>query len=370
MSEPRPRAGRKRVLARVLVALVVGLLTVEACVRALVWYEVPYTRRLRERLRNPANFAPSVTDEYWKLRFLFADRDRHRPPQAYHPELGWISGRIDRDTFEHRDAARLRGRRPILLYGDSFTACETSAADCWEGLLERTELGERFAILNYGTGGYGLDQMLMLMRRSLDRYAALDPLVLVGILVDDDLDRTLLSFRGWPKPRYTLEDGELVAHTELRRDPAEFLAENPPRIASYAWRWLVNGTTLVPRSQRLRWSGTLAAFGEARGLSRSILEAMKQETSSRSLDLAVIVFHGKGWLDSRPPRSWREPFLVAELDRLAIPWALSRTPLEQASGEVRDYFFLGGRHGGHLTPLGNEVVFEALADLIRSQEGH
>ena len=95
----------------------------------------------------------------------------------------------------------------MLLFGDSFCECATPPEECWQGLLERSPLGPRFALVNYGTGGYGLDQVLLLARRVLDRWRGRDPLVVVGILVDDDLDRDALALRNFPKPRFRLADG-------------------------------------------------------------------------------------------------------------------------------------------------------------------
>ena len=54
------------------------------------------------------------------------------------------------------------------------------------------------------------DQVLLLMQDSIDHYAEDDPVVVFGIVLDSDLERSVLGFRAWPKPRLRLTGGDLV----------------------------------------------------------------------------------------------------------------------------------------------------------------
>src|SRR5690606_21886828 len=165
------------------------------------------------RLRRAGIYADAQSDDdYWKLEHGLrrpGERDSFVHRDA---KLGWLDPRLAPGSYAHVGEGDLRGRRPVLLYGDSFAACTTAAADCWEGLLERDpELGATHVLLNHGTAAFGLDQILLLVRASLPRWRGRDPLVVVGIFVEDALDRSLLAFRGCPKPRFELDaDGRLV----------------------------------------------------------------------------------------------------------------------------------------------------------------
>jgi hypothetical protein len=57
-------------------------------------------------------------------------------------------------------------------------------------------------VVDLSMGGYGLDQ-IYLMYRETHRLVA-DPIVLVGVLVSDDLDRTVLTMRTSTKPYFVV----------------------------------------------------------------------------------------------------------------------------------------------------------------------
>ena len=86
---------------------------------------------------------------------------------------------------------QIRDRRPFLLFGDSFSACVDDVL-CFEDLLENTQFNSEYVILNYGVGGYGLDQIWMLMDKVLPLYP--HAIVVIGIM-SDDIDRAHLRMR-------------------------------------------------------------------------------------------------------------------------------------------------------------------------------
>ena len=257
----------------------------------------------------------------------------------------------------------------MLLFGDSYAWCATPAADCWQGLLERSELSDRLCLLNYGAGGYGLDQTVLLLDLALPRFIDRDPIVVVSLLVDDDLDRSLLDVRGWPKPRFELADGTLVrVERELPATREDFLAEDGVRIGSYAWRWFVHGTRLLPWRLR-RWPiGDLD--GRMVDLNRALLADVVDRLEVSGVPFAFLLFHGWSIFDPTPSHGLRlrEDLVTGELDRLGTPWISSRRAiLEDAAltGRGRgDYFLLEGRMPNHYTPLGNAVVFAPLRDAL------
>ena len=116
------------------------------------------------------------------------DPSERRGPPRFDSRLGWVSRGV-LDDYDHERRAELAGRRPVLLFGDSFAACVTEPVDCWQGWFARSERRDDEMLLNYGAGGYGLDQIALLAQSALDRWHAERPRILIGILVDDDIDR-------------------------------------------------------------------------------------------------------------------------------------------------------------------------------------
>ncbi|MFT5051077.1 MAG: hypothetical protein ACI8QZ_002485 [Chlamydiales bacterium] len=369
MSDSSSAGRRSRLLRRALLLGLVALLLFELAIRWLLFAAPSAMAAVGARLQHAELFAAPWEDDYWKLRYLFRDAARaHRPPS--HPLLGWHTAEVDPDDLEHRAHGALAGRRPILLYGDSFAACVTPAAECWQGLIEASPYGMSFALLNYGTGGYGLDQTYLMARESLPRYLPERPLVVIGILIDDDLDRTGLRMRGWPKPYLVpAADGGLQLDEPVAPDEEHFLGEHPLSIRSFAWRYLLCGSGLLPAWLENRFTGRREALERTRYCSRLILEALAQELRASGSEHFVILFHGPpasgSPLGRRQHAGWRESFLVRELERLGLPYVLSSVELA-ASGEPGLFVEDASARRGHYTAAGNRAVF---GTLVRGIEG-
>jgi hypothetical protein len=100
------------------------------------------------------------------------------------------------------------GRRIVFL-GDSFVE---SAACSSDTLTAKVETLTGIDTLNYGVGGYGVDQIFLSFRRLVPGCDRSDCLFLVG-LIREDFDRMLLTVRTSPKPWFTIRDDKLVLHT-------------------------------------------------------------------------------------------------------------------------------------------------------------
>lgn len=121
----------------------------ELTLRALPFADTP----VNARLRHPGLYAdPFSDDDYWILQYVF--KHRRQPPENPHPLLGWV-GSFDRETYRHDQSAEIAGRRPVLMYGDSFTVCARSEK-CFQNILNADdEFARDHALLNYGVGVTG-----------------------------------------------------------------------------------------------------------------------------------------------------------------------------------------------------------------------
>lgn len=154
------------------------------------------------------------------------------------PTLGWVSRpgkHVSHDVpvtiDEHgvrtvRPVALEHGDRPrILVLGDSFSfGDEVADTETWPHRLEERLHGVE--VVNLSVLGYGHDQMLLLLEeRGLDYHP---DVVLLGY-VGCDPERNLQRFSAWAKPRFSLEDGELVLTGSPVADPEEL-------VRSHGWR--------------------------------------------------------------------------------------------------------------------------------------
>lgn len=350
-----PRRWRWLVLA---LALAAGLATPELALRWMLFEDSERAQRVGERLalRRPELFGdPTFDSEYWVLRRrLAATRaEREAQPPIFDALLGWRTSAIQAD-YDHDARARLAGRRPLLLYGASY--CDTD----FDAVFERSDLAQRWGLVNYCIGGVGPDQVLLLLRESLKHFDGLSPVVALGLEVNGDFDRAVLSYRSFPKPRATVRaDGTLEFSGPVASTLEEHIARHPLAISSYALRalgehWL-GETARAERErarQELKWS-----------VVSSIVAAIDDELERRGIPYFYVLFNDVHDCATDEPRSWIEPRLVELLERESISYQLARPVLRRASrefGEPLASYFVHAPHPreGHPSEVGLERLLE------------
>lgn len=167
-----------------------------------------------------------LTDEYWQLYYKFGGQ--FQPPENPQTLLGWV-GHFDRHTLRHNDHEKAKGKIPILFFGDSFSICV--GAKCFEEILnEDSTFASKYYLLNYGVGGYGVDQIYLLAREVIPMYE--NPIVFFGLMTRD-MDRNILKFRTGQKPYFEIKNDQLVLkNTPINPNPSEYVEENFPYIQS------------------------------------------------------------------------------------------------------------------------------------------
>jgi NPCBM/NEW2 domain-containing protein len=361
------RASWPRMLIACLIAFALGCAALEIGLRWALFSDSDLARRVGRQLRHPWLYSDRWNDEdYWKLLQRFEGDPGPLPAANVDPALGWKSSQFDGGTYRHARMEGLGDRRPIVLYGDSFAQCNTPSSSCFEGILARSDLRDRYVLLNYGVRAYGLDQVYLLLQRSLDSLLPLRPVVVVGVCVDEDFDRSLLEFRGWPKPLLKLEGGQLVRTSPSVPSLDEYLASHPLGIRSYFWRSLVYGTDLLPDFAREPFTGEAEHLREKQVLNERILEEIEQLLASRGVEHFFLVFHGQPQLGTRGPLDWREQLMLDFLRRWRVPYLSSKAFLHEDSYleacDFGQYYGVEGQQNAHWTERANRVVFRAFVE--------
>ena len=159
----------------------------------------------------------------WGVESLLRENLAQTPRAEYDQNLGWVpaKGHHFRPPQErsHVNELGLRSNGPlslspdpkdsrnvILAVGDSFTFGDrVSDHETWPAQLERLT-GRQ--VLNAGVFGYGVDQAYLRAVALLETY---DTDLVVLALINDDINRTELSyFSGW-KPYFEWVDGDLLS---------------------------------------------------------------------------------------------------------------------------------------------------------------
>jgi len=223
-------------------------------------------------------------------------------------------------------------------------------------------------LLNYGVGGYGLDQIALMIERSLPRFAERNATVLVGVFVDDDLERCALPIRGWPKPWFRFVDGALVLEEPGLEQVGPWLERHPPAIASYALR-LLRRAVRGRNSFDTGWTneGTLH---ERRALCRAILERIVATLDAHGITRrAFVLFDGEASIAASPRAIWQRDLVREFAFERGIACVSTAPFLLEAIDEdlTRLADFLtpaSSPQSGHYDALGNRVAFEAIRQAL------
>jgi hypothetical protein len=319
----------------------------------------------RLALSSPAFLArvSANDDPSWRLRWI-ARQDGvprlHYEIDEWHPARGWAlkvnlrdvpvqRGKTlssnSRGVRGHREHADVRppGITRILVLGDSFTFGEDVGDDetyshHLEALLPATE------VVNLGVHGYGHDQMLIYLREVIGRYRP--DVVILGFMTGD-MERNVLSFRDYAKPRFVLDDGRLALRNSPVPPPSELLAAEGRR-SRFAdvleMLWL-----------RYRWkSGAISE--ETRALTLAILDEMKAAIEAAGARPAFAYLPAYGEIDRTDPgMTGQERFFFSYCRRRGIQ-----------SMYLRPHFIAKMKEGatfkthGHWGPLEHRVAAEGI----------
>lgn len=316
-------------------------------------------------LRNPGDYADWNSEYiYWYLLTKW-NLNGYLPASSI-PLLGWVTPRYNCLTFEHNEDKTLGEKRPVLLYGDSFSSCVDSTICFDEFLNADSSFSQKHHLLNFGTGGFGVDQIQLLMSQTVDRYNK--PFVVFAFLTFD-LDRSILPFRDSSKPYYTIGNDSLVLHTEhLKQTPSQFVANNSPGPTSYLWRKLlymqVEGDRLLrlhKKIQRFKISNS----EEKIALNTLILDKALAKLKSSKCDYVFLVFSCYDDFITPQGENWRENFIKEYTSKNQVPviWTKDIMQRNLKNNDDIGNFFIPV--DGHPTSNFNRLISEELVRYVQ-----
>ena len=240
----------------------------------------------RELLPLPDSF---VSDAWWEERWHRERRGLNpREFVELDPELGFVpaAGLSDYEYQGSRvstNSDHMRGRREypvertgasrVVVVGDSFTFGQCANDDeTYPAVMEATLPNAE--VLNLGVMGYGQDQALLRLRRDGFRYR---PDVVVFGFHKSNMERNLLAFRDYGKPRFRMTDSGLALENVPVPMPADYDQLWPPRLWNFA---RIYRDSLDAGSQEQR--------AYIRELSRAIVHQMAADAEAFGAPLVVV----------------------------------------------------------------------------------
>jgi hypothetical protein len=319
-----------------------------------------------KNLRNPSDYFYEWDANYWLLQHRIDSANQH--PRVTHPYLGW-SEDIDPVTYYHHDSKNIEKRRPVLLYGDSFSACIDSV-QCFEDILNAdTVFSKENYLINYGVGGYGVCQASLLCRKTAPHYQK--PLVVFGLLTTD-LDRTILPVRSGQKPYYDIDQEQLV----LKGYPIDsnsnhfFDTHSISTTSLLLRRYMRSKLNIVPYRIKTWWDEKEKSIAHIQAVNGLLIKALANELRAKEIDFVFLVFHFED--DMMSPKSednWRDQFLKRTLAEAKIPYIWSKGIVREHRKlhpeNIHDTYIVPGN--GHPTTLYNRLISEEIKRIALEQ---
>lgn len=336
-------------------------------------------------------------------RFAFASPEQYVIDPArvaglashFDATLGWTNHYPT--PHEERPRPRVFGVPLLATFGDSYTHCdEVGDAETWQSYLA-DEL--RADVYNFGVGGYGPDQALLRFREKSRELAT--PLVALGVVLEN-INRVVNRYRpfyyretGIPltKPRFLLERDALVLlpnpvsrPEELARlaDPAfvhaigeqDFWYSGAERsrlgfpylrllFSPAIWRQALEGGRVKRSEINERPARNLWKDPVARKIFLGILDLFVKDALAMGSRPLILILPGRPNVEARRdgrPIPGFEPVLGHCRERRYD--CFDGIAAVSAAPDPPEAAF---RPGGHLSPVGNRTVSQALAEWVRQR---
>ena len=347
--------------------LVSVAIAVVAAELALRW--VLFDSSLDVGAKDPAYYARDL-DELWIYRQLFTNRggwqigsDRGEGTNASSIPFyrDWGASLVADAQLGYTRRANVRkpchettsiGTRAVhqygpsgakfIFFGDSFVE---SAACSDDTLTAKIEKATGVDTLNYGVGGYGLDQIVLAVERVLPLWDRNDCLFLVG-LIPNDFERVLLKVRTAPKPYFTVDGAQLALHTD-HIHPASLRDAfvRPP------WRFylldLVRGRLGHPAYAAYLERTDAERRQRIETISRLLFERLSHDVSGRKMHLAYVLL-------PQPGASF-DPVILESLKAQGLPIVDLRQCLRDSRRPDVDLY-----RELHPTSLGNDLLTDCM----------
>lgn len=305
-------------------------------------------------LRKPGLYANWYSDDdYWKLQQEWQGRWKHQIPEEVQPLLGWSQAAVtSQNPLGLRDTslARLHSPGPkILFYGDSYVRGEADPAfELPEFLQHRLS---QTAVVDLSSKGYGLDQIYLIFRETLPLVP--HPRVLVGLLVSDDLDRTVLRVRTSQKPYFVVDS---TGNLTLRGVPIERDQEG------YFHRLRLSFSIYLVAFLKQRLVGPNLKIPQKQAVADRLFDRFASEARAAGAELRFVLFYSQPDLTRV---TWQEAFIKKELAAKRIEFLDTKPILLRYSHDKNvslDAFYKPG--DGHHNNLGNQVIGDGLIEAL------
>ena len=313
------------------------------------------------QLKTPSLYADSFSDDdYWKFQWDWKEDGGNimLPLKRLHPLLGWTQADFTKDNplgLQEDTKKQMESTTPkILFYGDSFVK-GASDKEFYIPQYMNSKMDGLY-VVDLSVGGYGPDQVYLMFKETYQKVANSTKLILVGILPNDDLDRTVLSIRTSQKPYFVIDSmGNLqLKGVPIELDQKKYFRNYSVSIKSYLFSFI---------KQKL-FEGRSYKSDMKKQINSKLLELFKVNANHAKSDLLFVIFYGK---DSLTKNDWQEEFLKKKLNQLNLHYIDTKDfLLSYAQKNQLELSSFYKRGNGHHNNLGNRVITDGIVQYLRA----
>jgi len=298
---------------------------------------------------------------------VYANATNQARGMTFDAELGWrplphvtkiggvwgVKRPAQSNAHGWRDAERTfekpAGTTRVVAIGDSYTfGVAVDDGERFTDLLQDRE--HHLEVVNLGVAGYGTDQQLRVLELEAARYQP--DIVLLTLSVKNDLDD--IGFEriySWPKPTYTIVNGELVLR-KARRSWDILLRSRSDLVESLVQKFW--SLTRPPADVRAPDQVPAAELFE------QLIRQMAGWTSGRSIRLVAVLAYAPATRD--PEADTKAAVMTRVLAGAGVPVLDTRDLLRRQSANPDTTYYAAGE--SHWNADGHQIVAQGIRALV------
>lgn len=299
---------------------------------------------------------------YWKWRWRKMHKEGkliYEKIDKHHPERGWtltsnLKNKLHYGAYVNSNSEGIRDSREkylgkkILFFGDSHCFGEgVNNNETISYLLEKNL--KNVSCLNLGVHGYGIDQQYLYLKEVISKYK---PVLTCFVMTDNDFRRDCMNFRDFAKPKFVIQDNQVVLTNTPVPKPENLFSLKKPSIITLFKELIKNSLIyygIIEKKERIK-------------INKFILDKIKEEIDKNHSELIFVY--------ATDPRrglwykgSYINKFFINYFKKNNINYIF----IEKVFGK-RKFQNMFESLSGHFSPQGNKNIADKISEVIKSKE--
>lgn len=295
---------------------------------------------------------------------------------TYDPDTGWKNAPNLNKPGEQTNSEGMRtrkefskhpvpGRKRLIFVGDSYTYGFLVKDDEAFATVLANEYLPGWDVLNMAVNGMGTDQQLVTYLKHGREYRP--DVVILGFYVRD-YHRNLLSFRGYAKPVYKIEQQKLQLHTSHIMPPEQLYEEYASGKRTFGkWydSYLINSIAYAINKRKQRMIDSSAKGWQ---ILERIMEQFKKSVLESGATPIWMTIPSRDILEEEESQyKILQDLIETKCEEIAMLCLRLDDALRQSQANSGGTIYRPKSEGGHFSVYGNKVVARTLYQYLKDK---